>query len=168
MKRLALVLAAAGLAACGGEQGNGAARRDSALAARPPAPAMACGLISLQEVESATGMKLVPGPTSADLHGYSECQWSIMPGKTDGVLLVVNREGRFADYATAPGAAPLRGFGDSASYSPTVHQLAVKRDTGTVAVSMLPDSSRKVWAETIMRTVLKRLPATRAASASSQ
>ncbi len=167
MKRLVLVLAAAGLAACGGERGNTAARTDSALVARPPAPAMACGLISLQEVESATGLKLVPGPTSADLRGYSECQWSITPGKTDGILLVVNREGKFRDYATAPGAAPIRGFGDSASWSPTVHQLAVKRDTGTVAVSMLPDSSKRAWAEKIMRTVLQRLKATPAAATTS-
>ncbi len=168
MKRLVLVLAAAGLAACGGEQGNTAARADSALVARPPAPAMACGLISLQEVKSASGLKLVPGPTSADLQGYSECQWSITPGKTDGILLVVNREGRFRDYATAPGAAPIAGFGDSASYSPTVRQLAVKRDTGTVAVSMLPDSSKKAWAEKIMKTVLARLKATGAAATTSR
>jgi len=155
-------LAVAALAACGGGGGKAPARPDTAAVA--VTPAAACGLISLQDVQAATGLKLVPGPTSSDLRGYSECEWSLTPGKTDGIVLVVNREGKFSDYATAPGAAPLGGFGDSASWSPTVHQLAVKRDTGTVAVSMLPDSSKKAWAEKIMRTVLERLNGARASA----
>lgn len=156
------------LAACGENAGRTEAKLDSAAAAaRPPAPAMACGLISLQEVQAATGLKLVPGPGSPDLRGYSECQWSLTPGKIDGILLVVNREGKFSDYATAPGAAPIGGFGDSASWSATVHQLAVKRDTGTVAVSMIPDSAKQAWAEKIMKTVLERLKATGAAATTS-
>ncbi len=164
--RLAIVgLALAALAACGEEASKTAARVDT-TAARAPAPAAACGLISLDEVKAATGLRLVPGPVSADLRGYSECEWSLTPGKTDGIVLVVNHEGKFSDYATAPGAAPIRGFGDSASWSPTVHQLAVQRDTGTVAVSMLPDSSKRAWAEKIMRTVLERLKATGATRAS--
>lgn len=158
--RSALVLAAA-LAACGQDSRQMATRVDTArLAAAPPAPpSMACGLISLEEVQAATGLKLVAGPSSPDLRGYSECQWSLTPGKLDGILLVVNREGKFSDYATAPGAAPIGGFGDSASWSATVHQLAVKRDTGTVAVSMIPDSAKKAWAEKIMKLVLERLKA---------
>ncbi len=161
MRRVIGGLALAALAACGEKASRTAARADSAAAqTRPPARAFACGLISLQEVQAATGLKLVPGPASADLRGYSECEWSLTPGKTDGIVLVVNREGKFSDYATAPGAGPIRGFGDSASWSPTVHQLAVKRDTGTVAVSMLPDSSKRAWADRIMRTVLERLKAT--------
>ncbi len=169
MKSVMVWLTAAAVAACGGSGGRAGGARDSvAAAAGPPAPAQACGLISLSEVQAATGLKLVPGPASADLRGYSECQWSLTPGKTDGIVLVVNREGKFSDYATAPGAGPITGFGDSASWSPTVHQLAVKRDTGTVAVSMLPDSAKKAWAEKIMNTVLERLKAraTRAAAPS--
>ncbi len=161
MRSRALWIGIAALAACGENAGKTAARLDTAAAATAAAPAMACGLISLQEVQAATGLKLVPGPVSADLRGYSECEWSLTAGKTDGIVLVVNREGKFSDYATAPGAAPIRGFGDSASWSPTVHQLAVQRDTGTVAVSMLPDSSKRTWAEKIMRTVLERLKAER-------
>ncbi len=169
MKRLMVGLALVALAACGEEASKTAARADTTAAEmRAPAPARACSLISLQEVQAATGLKLVPGPTSADLRGYSECEWSLTPGKTDGIVLVVNREGKFSDYATAPGAGPIGGFGDSASWSPTVHQLAVKRDTGTVAVSMLPDSSKKAWAEKIMRTVLPRLQATRASAGPSR
>lgn len=154
----ALALGAA-LAACGGGTGKGAAANDSAAAAlaSPPKPAAACGLISLQEVETITGMSLVPGPLNPDLQGYSRCEWSITPGKSDGIILVVNREGHFKDYATAPGAHPLRGFADSASWSPELHQMAVKRDTGTIAVSMMPDSSREQWAERILHAAIDRL-----------
>ncbi len=166
MRSAIVWLLAAALAACGGSGGKAGAAPDSGQAAAgPPAPARACGLVSLQEVQAATGLRLVLGPTSTDLRGYSECEWSLTPGKTDGIVLVVNQEGKFSDYATAPGAAPIRGFGDSASWSPTVHQLAVKRDTGTVAVSMLPDSSKRAWGEKIMRTVLARLKATGAPQA---
>ncbi len=166
MKRVIMGLALVTLAACGEEASKTAARADTAaMAAQASAPATACGLISLDEVKAATGLQLVPGPASADLRGYSECEWSLTPGKTDGIVLVVNREGKFSDYATAPGAGPIGGFGDSASWSPTVHQLAVRRDTGTVAVSMLPDSSKRTWAEKIMRTVLERLKAKATGSA---
>ncbi len=163
MKGFRMLAAALPLAAllggCGGDAAKGAAAKDSAAAARAsaPKPAATCGLLSLQEVEKITGMTLVPGPVNPDLQGYSRCEWSVTPGKSDGIILVVNREGRLRDYATAPGAAPLAGFADSASWSPRLHQMAVKRDTGTIAVSMVPDSSKKAWGERILHTALERL-----------
>jgi len=162
VKRAMALIAAGALVACGGKgAGHARAGRDSAaIAAKPAAPAEACGLITLPEVQEVTRLKLVPGPVSEDLQGYSSCEWSLTPGKTDGVVLVVNREGRFADYSTVPGSLPVKGFGDSASWNPGIHQLAVKRDTGTVSVSLMPDSAQRRWAERIMRTVLGRLDTT--------
>ncbi len=156
----AAAVVAIGTAACGGGKPQANATRDSSAVAAKPAEA--CGLISLQEVTAITGLKLVPGPVSQDLQGYSECQWSLTPDRTDGIVLVVNRQGKFSDYATAPGAGPLKGYPDSASWNPKLHQMAVKRDTGTIAVSMLPDSAKKAWAASIMKTALGRLKAGKA------
>lgn len=159
-----VVVLALALAACGEKKQNAApaapAAIDSATAARvvqAQKVSSACKLITLQEVRQITGLSLVQGPPYGDMQGYSECDWSVTPSKTDGIVLVVNAQGKFSDYATAPGAAPIKGYGDSASWNPKVHQLAVKRPTGTLAVSMIPATAKKEWADSIIKTVLGRL-----------
>lgn len=159
------ILAAMAACACSGGTSDRTPRSDGAGAARSAGPAAtsasaeprACRLLTLQEVEKVTGLELVPGPQAPDYAWYSRCEWAVTAGRTDGVVLVVNGQGKFSDYSTVPGSTPVSGYGREAVWNPAVQQLAVRRDTGTVSVSFVVKPAQKRWAEELMRTVLGRL-----------
>lgn len=158
------ILAALAAWACKGGNSDRVPRADAAdagraagsPATRASAEPRACRLLSLEEVEKVTGLRLVPGPQAPDYPWYSRCEWAITAGRTDGVVLVVNQQGKFSDYSTVPGSTPVSGFGREAIWNPGVQQLAVRRDTGTVSVSFVAPAQKK-WAEALMHTVLSRL-----------
>lgn len=157
MRRIVL-LAVLALSACGGSQPKGGKEGAATKKApAPPADALACRLVTLEEVRQITSLQLSAGEKTPDYLGYSRCEWDPPAGPKSAVQLVVNESGNFQDYSNVPGATPEKGLGLEAVWNGRVRQLAVRREKGTLSVSFLDDPAKREWAEKIAKAALERL-----------
>lgn len=157
--RFAAVTLILAVASCSRPAKKSSEAADSA-AAKPPAAALTCGLITLDEVQKITGEPLKPGAPTPDFKGYSICQWD-KPAGGGAITLVVNQDGNFFNYQNVPGAIVVTGVGEDAVWNPMTHQLGVKLSTGTLSVNFLAEPYNRDWAEQIAKTALGRLSASR-------
>ena len=116
----------------------------------------ACDLVSAEDVRRSSGVEVRPGITTHDYGGASQCRFDTATGEAF-LIVTLHTEGRIDPYQKVPGSVAVDDLGDSAVWSESNAQLAVRNGTSVFSISFLKTPAQKQWATKLAAGALAKL-----------
>ena len=155
------VLVIFALQACSGEPrpaAEPAIGADTMVAemAEPNEGPKACDLLTRVDIKTATGREVGAGIVTNDYMGVSQCRFD-QADSTQVVMVSLHQQGDIENYRKVPGAADVAGLADAAVWNPQTMQIAFRRDSAVVSVSLLFEGAEQRMARELAEIALRQL-----------